>query len=200
MAQVASPYGLRPVQLVGGLPFAGAIRSYPMAAQASAIYFGTIVGLNASGDPVAIVASPAAGTVSVNSPIGICMGAEWEDPIRGFVNSQMLPAGVIAAGAKKVRLKIMDAPNAVFQVQANGPVAASQIGKNTDMATFGVGNTATGNSTAAVLAAAAATATFALKIIGFVDKAGQSAPGDPFTDLLVIWNAGVHRYALGAGL
>ena len=200
MSLVASPYGLRPVQLIGGLPFTGAVRSYPMAAQASAIFFGGIVGLSAAGNPVAITATPVGGTVDAQSPIGVMMGAEWEDPIRGFVNSQYLPAGIIAAGAKKVRLKILDSPFTVFQVQANGSVAADKIGENVVLATFGTGNTATGNSTEAVAAATVVAATGALKIIGFVNKAGQSAPGDAFTDLLVIWNAGVHRYAQGAGL
>jgi hypothetical protein len=38
----------------------------------------------------------------------------------------------------------------------------------------------------------------ALKIIGFLNQPG-SAPNDAFTDLLVIWNGGVHRWSGGAG-
>jgi hypothetical protein len=198
MASIASPYGLRPVQLIGGLPFAGAIRSYALTANsASAFYFGSVVGLSA-GNLTALTASPTT-TVSANSPIGVFMGCEYQDPVRGFVNQQMFPANGINAGYSKVKFKILDAPGCVWQVQANGPVTADKVGLNVALATFAVGNVATGDSTAAVDAAAAVTATFALKIIGFPDKPG-SAPGDAFTDLLVIWNAGVHRYAGAAGL
>jgi len=201
MAATASPYGLRPVQLVGGLPYAGAIRSYALANNsASAFYFGSIVGLNASGDPAAIAASPLAGTVDGNSPIGIFMGCEYEDNVKGFVNAQFFPANGITGGAKKVRFKILDAPNIVMQVQSIGTIAAGNIGKNIAMSTFAVGSAATGNSTAACTATAAATATLGLKIIGYVEKAGVSTAGDAFTDLFVIWNAGTHRYAQGAGL
>jgi len=199
MASVASPYGLRPVQLIGGLPFAGAIRSYALTGnQATAFYFGSIVGLS-GGQLTTITASPTT-TVSANSPIGVFMGCEYQDPVRGFVNAQMFPAGGFNAGYSKIKFKILDAPGCVWQVQANGPVTADKIGLNVQLATFAVGNTATGDSTAAADAVAAVTATYALKIVGFVDKAGVSAVGDAFTDLLVIWNAGVHRYAGAAGL
>jgi hypothetical protein len=51
----------------------------------------------------------------------------------------------------------------------------------------------------------AATGTLAVKIYDFVDNASpspgaSSAPGDPFTDVLVIWNFGVHRYQISMGL
>jgi hypothetical protein len=197
MAAVASPYGLRPVQLVGGLPFAGAIRSYALTAnQATAFYFGDPVGMQA-GVLKALTASPTT-TVDANSPIGVFMGAEWQDPIRGFVNGQSFPAGGIAGGASKVKFKILDAPGCVWMVQANGPVDGTKIGLNTAIVAFGTGSTATGNSLVAASSAAGVAATLALKIIGFPDKPG-SAPGDAFTDLLVIWNSGVHRYTAAAG-
>jgi hypothetical protein len=200
MAQIASPYGLRPVQLQGGLPFAGAIRTFALPANsASAFYFGAPVAL-VGGQPTALTASPTT-TVNANSPIGVFMGVEWQDPVRGFVNSQYCPANLITGGASQVKLKILDCPTAVFRIQANGSVAASMVGMNVQLfaASIGTGNVATGNSTLAADPAAAVTATFALKIIGFPNAPG-SAPGDPFTDLLVIWNAGVHRWDAAAGL
>jgi hypothetical protein len=200
MAQTATPYGLRPVQLLGGVPFAGAIRTFPLLANsAKAFFFGDPVGLVA-GQLTAIVASPTT-TVTANNPIGVFMGAEWQDPIRGFVNSQYCPANLITGGATQVKFKILDHPKAVFKIQANGSVPIGSIGLKAQLlaASIGTGSTATGDSTIAADPAVAVTATFALTIVGFPNAPG-SAPGDPFTDLLVIWNSGVHRWEAALGL
>lgn len=190
MAQVASPYGLRPVQLFGGTSFAGAIRSYSVLANpATAIYYGDPVAI-VSGNIQPLTATPTT-TVSANSPIGVFLGAEWQDPIRGFVNSQYLPGG-LGTSATQVKCKILDHPWAVFRLQANGSIPASQLQFNIALTGIGTGSTATGNSQVAGLAPAAVTATLAMTVIGFFIAPG-SAPGDPFTDLLVCWNFGVHR-------
>jgi hypothetical protein len=197
MAQTASPYGLRPVQLLGGLPFAGAIRSFPMTLNsAKAFFFGDPVAL-VGGQPTVLTGSPIT-TVNANSPVGVFMGCEWQDPVRGFLNAQSFPANGISSGATKVKFKILDCPTCVFMVQANGSVPAASLGLNTDILGFGTGNAATGNSLVVADAAAAVTATLALKIIGFVDQPGSQV-GDPFTDLLVIWNQNVHRWVAQAG-
>jgi hypothetical protein len=189
MAAIASPYGLRPVQLYGGLPFAGSTRAYPLTTNsATAFFFGDPVGL-VGGQIVPVTASPTV-TLSASSPIGIFMGCEWQDPVRGFVNSQMCPANLITGGATKVKFKIADFADLIMKVQASGSVAATAIGLNAPLVT-GTGNVATGDSTFAA-GAAAATTGIALRIVGFPDMPG-SAPGDAFTDLLVMWNIGVHR-------
>ena len=200
MSAIASPYGLRPVQLLGGGPFAGAIRSYSLLSNSAAgFFFGDPVGISATGVLTAMAATPTT-TVDVNSPIGIFMGCEYQDPVRGFVNSQFFPANGISGGATQVKFKILDHPLVVLRVQANGSVTADKVGKNVAIAgPFTGGSTATGDSIIAASATAAATATLALKIIGFPKDPGN-APGDAFTDLYVIWNAGVHRWMAAAGL
>jgi hypothetical protein len=196
MAATASPYGLRPVQLLGGLPFAGAIRTFPLTANAAnAFFYGDPVGL-VGGNIVGITGSPTT-AIGPNTPVGVFMGCEYQDPIRGFVNAQMFPVNGILAGATKVAFKILDWPKAVWRVQANGPITPAQVGLNVPIVGFGTGNTSTGDSLVAV-GAAAVTATFAMKIIGF-PLMPNSAPGDAFTDLLVIWNQGVHRWENATG-
>jgi methyl coenzyme M reductase alpha subunit len=128
--------------------------------------------------------------LTASSPIGIFMGCEYQDPVRGFVNAQMFPAGGIASGVKNVKFKIMDLQTVVMRVQSSGSVAATAIGMNAALV-VGAGNAATGDSTFAA-GAAAATTGIALRIVGFPDMPG-SVPGDAFTDLLVMWNIGVHR-------
>src|SRR5579862_950228 len=194
MALTASPYGLRPVQLLGGLPFAGAIRSYLLSANTNKpFYFGDPVGLS-GGNPTALVASPTT-AISANSPIGVFMGAEWQDPVRGFVNSQWFPANGILSGATQVRFKILDFPGVIWKIQASGPVTVDKVGMNVQLlgSSIGTGNSATGDSSVAADAAAAVTATYALRIVGFPNQP-NSLIGDAFTDLLVVWNQGVHRF------
>src|SRR5215471_3943601 len=207
MSQVAGPYGFRIVQMVGDTPFSGGIHTYPLTVNnTGAFYFGDPVGLSA-GAPVTLTASPLSGTVNANSPIGIFMGASYIDPLWGFVNSQYLPVNAVNLGYKNIRLKIVDSPEVVMQIQANGVVTADKIGQNAAIAgPFGGGVPAIGNSVVVLSAASVAvTNTLALRIYDFVYNAApspgaSSMPGDPFTDVLVCWNAGVHRFDQAAGL
>ena len=199
MSQIAGPYGLRPVKLLGDLPYSAGMHTYPLTAnQVKGFFFGDPVGLIA-GQPTPLAATPTT-TLSANSPIGVFMGASWQDPIRGFVNAQYLPANVITGGATKVQLKICDATNLVMVVQADGPVPVSNIGMNAALQNFAAGSTVTGDSTVSLVSASiAVTATLAVRIYDFVYNAApspgaSSMPGDPFTDVLVLWNFGVHRF------
>jgi len=197
MAQISSPYGMRPVQIFGGTPFAAAIRSYPVLSNpTNPIFFAEPVAIVA-GNIQKIAASPTNATTA-NSPIGVFLGAEWQDPIRGFVNSQYLPGG-LGTTATQVRCKVLEHPWAVFKIQASGPVNNNQLQLNMGLLASSLvpgsanGNVATGDSLIAGDAASiAVTATLALTIVGFPNAPG-SQPGDPFTDVLVCWNFGVHR-------
>jgi hypothetical protein len=203
MSQVAGPYGLRIVKLVGDLPFSGGMHSLPLTVnQSSGFFFGDPVGL-VGGQPVALTASPTT-TAGPNSPLGIFMGCSYQDPVRGFVNSQFFPANGITAGAKNVYFKIADYPWLVMRVQANGPVNLNQVGLNAALV-INMGSITTGDSAVALDASTiAAGSTLAVRIYDLVTDAtpspgAGSAPGDPFTDVLVVWNFGVHRYMQGTG-
>jgi hypothetical protein len=93
-----------------------------------------------------------------------------------------------------------------MQVQATGPVTLDQIGMNAQLTNFGAGSTLTGNSEIALLASSIGTTwQHAVKIYDFVYNAApspgaSSIPGDPYTDVLVMWNWGVHRYQIAGGL
>jgi hypothetical protein len=202
MAQVASPYGFRPVKMLGDVPYSGGIMTYRLTAGANAaLFFGDPIGLLA-GQPAAVVATPTT-TLTVNNPIGIFMGCAYEDPAFGFVNRQMLPANAVAAGYKNIVVKVFDSPNGVFQVQADGSVPVTAIGLNTAIVPA-AGNTATGDSNFKISATTGTAATLAVRIYGFPytpapSPGSSSQPGDLFTDCLVIWNVGIHRLATGVG-
>jgi hypothetical protein len=199
MASVQSPYGLRVAKLLGDLPFSSGMHTYQLLAnQTNGFFFGDPVGL-VGGNPVPLTATPAAGGV-----IGVFMGCEYQDPIRGFVNAHNLLPNAIAAGAREVRLKIMDYPWLVIQVQADGPVNYAQVGQNAALGNFNLGSIYTGNSTVNLLTASMGVASAAVRIYDLVVSAtpapgAGSAPGDPFTDVLVVWNFGIHKMLNATG-
>lgn len=202
MSQVAGPYGLISRKALGDLPYSAGMHSYSLTVNSAAgFFYGDPVGLVA-GQPTALVASPTP-TLSANSPIGVFVGAEWQDPIRGFVNAQYFPANGITAGATSVKFKIMDYPGLVMQVQADGPVTLAQIGLNAAL-NIAAGSTITGDSKISLGAASIAAGALAVRIYDLVVNAApspgaSSMPGDPFTDCLVTWNFGVHRFANSGG-
>lgn len=198
MSQVQSPYGLRVVKLLGDLPFSGGMHSYVLTTnQAQGFYFGDPVSLIA-GQPTPINATPGAGSV-----IGVFMGCSYQDPVRGFVNAQFLPPNAISSGATKVQVKICDYPWLVMQVQATGPVTYASVGLNAALGNFTAGSVQTGNS-AVNLQLPAGTASAAVRIYDLVVNAApspgaSSMPGDPYTDVLVVWNFGIHKFLSGTG-
>jgi hypothetical protein len=205
MGQISGPYGLRGVKILGEQYFTGGMHTYkvtnPSAIATQGCYFGDPVGLQ-GGSVVPLAASPVAGPPGT---IGIFQGCSWQDPIRGFVNAQYLPAGIFSGGATDVKVKVLDNPQIVMRVQADGPVTPDKVGLNGALGQLGQGNTQTGNSKVNLLTASiAAGAALAVRIYGFVEDAGPSPgagsmPGDAFTDVLVVWNFGIDRYLNATG-
>lgn len=197
MALTATPYGLRPVNLVGGRVFSGSTRKLPIAsAYATNIFFGDVVKLSSG----TIVKDTGTSTAT---PVGIFMGCSYMDPVYGFTFRQMWTASTTPQSNAQPSATVgpqafvCDDPFAVFQIQANGTVAYTQLGNNAALVQ-GSGSTVTGDSAVSANATTANTNTLPLRIIDFV-QGPNSAPGDAFTDLLVTWNAGMHQYLTATG-
>ena len=97
---------------------------------------------------------------------------------------------------------IVDDPDVVFQVQADGAVTQADLGQNVKLAAVqstSTGDTTTGNSTTAVSATTASTSGFAFRIVDFVDAPGSTI-GDAYTDLLVKFNPDSHSYTNKTGI
>lgn len=210
MAQKAGPYGFRIAKMLGDVPFSGGIHTIPLnVTNTYAFYFGDPLGLS-GGNPVALTASPVPpatylAAATANNPIGIFMGCSYQDPKMGFVNDQFLPANAAGLGYTNIQIKVFDSPSAVMQIQANGIVTVDKIGMNAGLTGFHGGNAQIKNSVCVVDTATVGTAVGAVRIYDFVYTPSpapgmSSQPGDPFTDLLVIWAPGVHRYAVSQGL
>lgn len=198
MAATSTPYGLKPVQLIGGQQFSGGtIREIAMTVNsATGIFTGDLVNIT-GGAPTAIGATPTT-TANGNTPVGVCVGVSYNNPTTKQLEfAQFLPAGAITAGYTNVKIRVVDDPDALFQIQAAGAVTAASIGTNAPLANFGAGSTITGNSKVQ-LGTPAGTATLAVRIVGLVDAPGSTA-GDAFTDCIVKFNQGVHAYQNPAG-
>jgi hypothetical protein len=215
MASTSSPYGLKPINLIGGQHFnGGVIREFVLSTNNSgAFYTGDVIQLSSAGNPQAISATPTAVKIPATSAdatagiVGVCVGVSYVDPALKYeVFGQYLPAGAINSGYTNVVIRVCDDPDQLFQIQGsaafgsltNGPAGA--IGKNAALGNFG-GNTTTGLSTVNLVvgtngASLASTATLAMRII---DVVAESAL-DSYPDIIVKFNVGVHSYTNSLGV
>lgn len=197
MAATSTPFGLRPVNMIGGQAFnGGAIREIKMTANsATAIFTGDLVQL-AAGEPSAMGATP---TTSTAGLVGVCVGVRYIDPVMKYeVHSQFLPANAVNSGYTEIWIKVCDDPDQLFAVQASGAVTRAAIGRNAALTNFGAGSTATGLSKVQVSSTTATTATLAVRIVDLV-VGPMSTPGDAYTDCIVKFNHGVHSYYTSTG-
>lgn len=205
MAAVASPYGLLPVNLQGGQAFnGGAVREIAMTVNSATGFFnGDLVNITA-GAPTPITATPTT-TANGNTPVGVFVGCRYIDPVlKQLQFSNFLPAGAITAGYTQVWIRVVDDPDQLFMVQADGAVTRANIGSNSTLGGFSAGSTSTGKSAVKLLSAGiAGTNTLAVRIVDLVNNIATlpagSAPGDAFTDCIIKFNQGVHAYYNATG-
>ena len=200
MAATASPYGLRAVNHLGGTPYAGSTRMYPIASgTAINIYYGSVVNVLGTGFLTANLTVGTAAAPFVAGTVGIFVGVTYTDPgSNQVVFRQNWPTGTVTADAQAY---VVDDPAAIFQVQANGAVTAAALGSCCSILaqTTATGNLLSGNSTTAVNSATLSVNADAFKIVSFVDSP-TSTVGDAFTDLLVKFNPAAHAYTSGVGI
>jgi len=207
MASTASPYGLRAVNELGGLPYAGSTRSFAInpAGYGTNIYNGSLVYVTTSGYIEIATATGAdattngfpVGTANTGA-VGVFVGCSYVNAQGQTIFSQYYPASSLNAVAF-----VIDDDRTVFQVQSAGTVTIAALGANVFFSTGAVatGSTTTGNSTASVVAGASAvTTTAAFRVVGFVNMVGFSTVGDAYTDILVKFNPGYHSYSNAVGL
>ena len=205
MASTATPYGLRPVNRVDGMPYAGATQTFLIdpAGEATNIFYGQVVIIGADGY-LAISTATGADITTNNlggsgiGAIGVFVGCQYVNAQGQVINSQYYPSGTTGV----VTAKVITDPSVAFQAQLDGSGAQSVLGTNTFFAAVqstSTGSTTTGNSTSALDATVQTTAA-AFRIVGFVEVQGFSAIGDAFTDVLVKFNPSAHSYLNNVGL
>jgi len=205
MASTASPYGLRAVNELGGLPYAGSTRSFLIdpAGYNTNIFNGSIVAINTSGYINIVTTNGDNSTPFPAGTIGVFVGCSFVNAQGQTMYSQYYPANTASVNGSAITAYVIDDDRAVFQVQANGSMAQTTLGMNVNLSAVqstSTGSTTTGNSTTAVSSSAAATSGIAFRVVGFADTPGFSTVGDAYTDILVKFNPGSHSYSNATGV
>lgn len=202
MANVASPYGLRPVKRADGMPYAGATSEYLIdpAGEATNIFYGQVVHIGADGYIALSTATGADGTTNalptgtnLTGSIGVFVGCEYVNAQGQVIHSQYYPSGTTGV----VKAYVVDDPNVLFQAQMDGAIDQSDIGANTFFAaaqSTSTGSTRTGVSSSA-LESTTVTTTAAFRIVAAV-----SPLDDDYPDVLVKFNPGYHSLTNAVGL
>jgi hypothetical protein len=194
---VDAPYGLLPVNLIGGQVFAGATRQIPInSGSATAIFFGDVVTLGSDG-----TLSKDTGTDAA-TPVGVFMGCSYTDSVYGKTFRQYYPGDVVASDINAV---VSDDPDALYKVAVTssgttiGYVNRTAVGNNAVL-TQNAGNTATGNSKVSIDDTTGTTASFPVRIIDVVPETHTAGNPGSYTEVIVKWNAGMHQYNNATGV
>ena len=169
---VAAPYGLKPINLIGGQVFAGSTREYPIIyGSATDIFYGDIVGLSRGNLGRLSVTTGTLGTVA-----GVFLGCSYTNPTTKQKQfAQYWPSGTLAGDAVAI---VCDDPDTVFKAVACSATTAvasgarAMIGQNLAMIN-NTGSTNTGNSANALLAPSATPATtdaLPIRVLGLVPE------------------------------
>jgi hypothetical protein len=183
---VDAPYGLKPVNLIGGQVYAGSTRLLKIASgYAANIFYGDVVKLVSSG-----TVEKDTGTTT-GTPVGVFLGCTYTDPSSKQPRwSQYWPTGTVASDAQAY---VVDDPDVLFKAAAvsSGTTIAfygqTVIGTNVALVQNS-GSTNTGDSAVAIDGSSAATtASLPIRIIaGVPDTANASGN---FCEFICKWNA-----------
>ena len=206
---IDKPYGLKPINLIGGQVFAGATRQLPIAASyTTPIFNGDVVTLVAGGtveaSPLAADTSPLAGVV------GVFLGCTYTNPTTKQVTFSQYWPGI--AGATNIEAYISDDPDQLYKaVNVAGTTSDSTssgllpaylgqtvVGSNCRLV-LNTGSATTGNSTSGIYTAAGATTTsLPLRIVDVVPDTANASGN--FVEFIVKFNFGYHSYYNATGI
>ena len=196
---VSAPYGLKPVNLIGGQVFAGATRLMEIASgYATNIFFGDLVKRVAAG-----TIEKDTGTATA-TPVGVFMGVQFTNGSTGQVQQQQFyPASQAIASGTKIFAVVADVPDSLFQAAVvSGTTTISGVGitaiGNNASLVQNAGSTTTGNSAVAILDSTATTNTRPIRIIDVVRDTATAA--DNFPEVIVKINATMHQYNNSTGV
>ena len=197
---VSAPYGLKPVNLIGGQVFAGATRLMAIASgYATSIFYGDLVQRISDG-----TITKDTGTTTA-TPCGVFLGVSFTNSSTGQIQQQQFyPASQSIKSGTKIFAVVADDPDTLFQVvscSATTTVAGmgiAAIGANIALIQ-NAGSTTTGNSAVAIdQGTETTTNTLPIRIIDVVRETATGA--DTFVEFIVKINATMHQYNNSTGV
>jgi len=196
---VSAPYGLKPINLIGGQVFSGATRQMEIASgYATSIFYGDLVKRISDG-----TIEKDTGTTTA-TPCGVFLGVSFTNGSTGQIQQQQFyPASTSIKSGTKIFAVVADDPDTLFQVAVvSGTtvitgVGISAIGNNATLVQ-NAGSTTTGDSKVALLDSTATTNTLPIRIIDVVRDTASAA--DVFPEVIVKINFGMHQYNNATGV
>ena len=194
---VSKPYGLKPVNLIGGLPFAGATRQRRIASSASSIGFG---------DPLKFVND---GTVAVTTettlaPVtgfaGVFLGCTFVSSVTGQPTySQQWTSGTSVKANTYITAYVADDPDTLFKavgvtaslvVSTTGGFTYSNVGNNVALVANTL-DTSSGDSQQGLLVSSASTTlSLPIRIVDVVEDTAFVSSGTVYyPEVIVKFNA-----------
>ena len=196
---VSAPYGLKPINLIGGQVFSGATRQMEIASgYATNIFYGDLVKRVSDG-----TIEKDTGTTTA-TPCGVFLGVSFTNASTGQIQQQQYyPASTSIKSGTKIFAVVADDPDTLFQVAVvSGTtvitgVGISAIGNNATLVQ-NAGSTTTGDSKVALLDSTATTNTLPIRIIDVIRDTATAA--DNFPEVIVKINFGMHQYNTALGV
>ena len=182
MSTSATPHGAVPVGSLVSCAYNAKVTHYKIKnAYGTSIFFGDFVKWGDDNPNTTIQKDT--GTTAC-TPIGVFLGCAYTDPTTGqFTPNQYFPASI---AADDIVAYVSSDPYLIMQMQCDGAADQDDLGKNCAVVQT-AGSTSIGRSKNAVdISTVATTNTLPLKIIDFVDGP-DSAVGDAYTDVLVMF-------------
>ena len=208
---ISKPYGLKPINLIGGQVFAGATRQLAITTSSvnysTAIFYGDVVQL--SSDGTVIISTLDTDTSPVAGVVGVFLGCSFTNPVtKQKMFSQFWPG--YASGVTDAMAYICDDPDALFKVVSVGdtadgtglvvaPVQQTALGTNAVLV-LNSGSTTTGDSAIGIYSAGTTTS-LPMRIVDLVPDTAYISSGNlVFPEVIVKFNFGYHSYYNASGV
>lgn len=208
---VSKPYGLKPINLIGGQVFAGATRQFAITTSGvnynTAIFYGDVVQLSADG--TVIISTLDTDTSAVPGVVGVFLGCAFTNPVtKQKTFSQYWPG--YASGVTDAVAYVCDDPDALFKVVSVGdtadasglvvaPVQQTALGTNAVLV-LNSGSTNTGDSAIGIYSAGTTTS-LPMRIVDLVPDTAYISSGNlVFPEVIVKFNFGYHSYYNASGV
>lgn len=208
---ISAPYGLKPINLIGGQVFAGATRQLPITTSsvnyATAMFYGDVVQLASSG--TVIISTLDTDTSPVAGVVGVFLGCSYTNPTtKQKQYSQYWPGA--ASGITDAMAYIADDPDQLYKVASVGdtadgsglviaPVQQTAVGTNAVLV-LNTGSTTTGDSKIGIYSAGTTTS-LPMRIVDVVPDTSYVSGGNiVFPEVIVKLNFGYHSYYNAVGV
>jgi hypothetical protein len=194
---VDKPYGLKPINLIGGQVFAGATRQRRIASGASSIGYGDPVELTSSGT---IAVSTSTTTAPTAGFAGVFLGCNYVSSVTGQPTySQAWISGTAVKSGTYINAYVADDPNTLFKVvgvtaslvvSTTGGFTYEDIGTNVELVPNTLNTTTNDSQQGVRTGSVATTRSLPMRIVDVVeDTAFVSSNTTYYPEVIVKFNA-----------